>query len=50
MSEEKRFELLREIMEISDLKKLNKMTLYCLIATMTDVKLEEFYSEFIKIK
>lgn len=49
MEEEKRFELIREIKEKADNEKLNIMTLYCLIATMTDKRLTEFHKEFLKI-
>lgn len=50
MTEERRLEIIREIKENAEKKKLNIMTLYLLIATMTDKKLEEFYCEFMNIK
>lgn len=50
MTEERRLEMIRDIKEKADKNKLNIMTLYCLIATMTDEKLDEFYNEFLNIK
>lgn len=50
MTEERRLDLIRDIKEKAEERKLNIITLYCLIATMTDVKLEEFYNEFLDIK
>lgn len=48
MEEEKRLELIKEIKDKAEIGSLNIMTLYCLIATMTDKKLEEFHKEFMK--
>lgn len=50
MTEERRIELIRKIKEKADKETLNIVTLYCLIATMTDKRLEEFYNEFLKIR
>lgn len=45
---DKRFKLIREIMEVAEQIKANKMTLYCMIATMTDKKLTIFHKKTVK--
>lgn len=43
---DRRYKLIRDIMRKADEINANKMTLYCLIATMTDKKITKFHQEF----
>ena len=45
---DRRFKLLKDIIDKADKINANKMTLYCLIATMTDRKLTKFHKEFME--
>jgi hypothetical protein len=40
-----RLNKIKDIMDIAEIKQLNKMTLYCLIATMSDKGLTKFHKE-----
>ena len=40
-----RLHKIKDIMDIAEAKDLNKMTLYCLIATMSDKGLTKFHKE-----
>lgn len=46
----RRLKLLKEIMDKAEVIGANKMTLYCLIATMTDKRLTIFHKEFLAHK
>ena len=46
MTEDKRHELIRDIMDKATKEQLNKLTILCLIATQTDNRLMEFHKEF----
>jgi|TARA_R110000824_G_scaffold394396_2_gene594182 hypothetical protein len=43
---DRRFKLLKDIMDKAEEIGANKITLYCLIATMTDRKLTKFHKDF----
>ena len=45
---DRRFKLLKDIMDKAEKINANKMTLYCLIATMTDKGLTKFHKEFME--
>ena len=44
--QDRRFKLVKEIMDRAKILKHNKITLYCLIATMTDRRLTLFHTEY----
>ena len=45
MKEQERFDIISRIKRKMEIKKANMLTVYCLIATMTDRKLLEFEKE-----
>ena len=45
---DRRLKLLKELIDKAEIIGANKMTLYCLVATMTDKKLTIFHKDFLK--
>lgn len=46
MSEDERFKIIKDIITKAKEEKLNEMTLYCLMATMTDTTIVDFHKTF----